>query len=260
MGKISNWFKNLKNKFKVVIIHPVTLEEKGGFNMSKMNIITTVVIYSVLLIAITTVLIFFTSLRELIPGYTDITLNRRVYNIESRADSLEAALRQNDLYIQNLKKILFDEDYDIAADNTLINIKKNKNTTETVGRQANVFYVPLNGMISSHFNSKTNHYGVDIVAKTDAVIKAAGDGTVVFADWTAEGGYVIAIQHDKNLISIYKHNASLLKHEGDTVKAGDGIAIIGNGGSTSTGTHLHFELWLNGIALNPEDFISFDVK
>lgn len=259
---MGSWFKNFKDKFKVVIIHPETLEEKRGFDISKMTFTTTVVVYTLLLIAITTVLIFFTPLREFIPGYTDVTLDRRVYNMERRADSLEAALRQNDLYIQNIKKIVFDDDFDLSTDNTLINIRKNKKEKEeaTAGSANPVLFVPLNGVITSHFNSKNKHFGVDIVANTDAVIKSIADGTVIFSDWSSEGGYVIGIQHDRNLISVYKHNASLLHHEGDVVKAGDGIAIIGSGGSTSTGTHLHFELWFKGMALNPVDYISFEVK
>ena len=262
---MSSWFKNFKDKFKVVIIHPDTMEERGGFDISKKNLTTMVIIYTFLLIALTTLLIFFTPLRELIPGYTDVTLDRRVYNMERRADSLEAALRQNDVYIQNLKRIIFDDDFDVTTDNTLINIKKNKKETNTkeeitVNNTNAIFFPPLNGMITSHFNSKNQHYGVDIVAKTDAVIRATADGTVIFADWSTKGGYVIGIQHDKNIISVYKHNASLLHHEGDIVKAGDGIAIIGDGGSTSTGPHLHFELWFRGIALDPEDYISFEGK
>ena len=244
-----SWFKNFKDKFKIVIIHPDTFEEQGRFNMSKMRFTTVVVFYTLLLIALTTCIIFFTPIREYIPGYTDVTLNRRVYNMEQKADSLERALRQNDAYIRNLKHIINDEDFD--DDYTPINIYVN---------EAPVFIAPLNGMITNKFNYNDKHYGIDIVAKTDEVIKAICDGTVIFSDWSVEGGYIIGIQHDKNIVSVYKHNAELLHHEGDVVKIGDPIAIIGNGGSTSTGTHLHFELWFKGIPLNPEDYISFEGK
>lgn len=241
------WFKNFKDKFKIVIIHPETFEEQGGFNMSKARLTTYIVVYTILLITITSCIIFFTPIREYIPGYTDVTLDRRIYNMETRADSLEQALHQNDTYIQNLRHIINDEDFD--NDYTPINIYMN---------EAPVFLPPLNGMITNHFNYNNKHYGIDIVANTDEVIKAMWDGTVVFSDWSVEGGYTIGIQHDKNLVSVYKHNAELLHHEGDAVKTGDPIAIIGKGGSTSTGTHLHFEMWFKGIPLNPEDYISFE--
>lgn len=257
---MGSWFKNFKESFKVVIVHPETFEERGNFSLSKMSFFTTVVVYTVFIIAVTTVLIFFTPLREIIPGYTDVTLNRRVYNMEQRADSLETALRQNEVYIQNMKRIIMDDDFDLADDNTLINIRKNKKEEGTAGVVNDFFFTPINGMITSHFDSNRRHYGVDVVANTDAVIKAIADGTVVFSDWSAASGYIIGIQHNRNLISVYKHNASLLHNEGDVVKAGDGIAVIGGGGSTSTGPHLHFEMWFKGMPLNPEDYISFEGK
>ena len=249
---MKEWFKNFKSKFKIVIIHPETYEEKGGFNMSKMKFINVVVIYSLILIALTTCLIFFTSLREFIPGYTDTTLNRRVYNMERRADSIEVVFRQEQLYIENIKRIINDENMDFTPGDTYI----------TSGEfDMPLFFVPItNGLITNHFDANNNHFGVDVVANADAVIRATADGTVVFSDWSYEGGYVIGIQHDRNIFSVYKHNASIMCREGDVVRAGDAIAILGGGGSTSTGPHLHFELWYKGIALNPENYISFEGK
>ena len=108
------------------------------------------------------------------------------------------------------------------------------------------------------FNAQRSHYGVDIAAPKDASIKAIDDGTVVLAAYTAETGYIIQVQHDNDLVSIYKHNSSLLKQEGDKVRAGEAVAIIGETGEYSTGPHLHFEMWRNGVPLNPEIFFSFE--
>ena len=251
----SNWFKNFKSKFKIVIIHPDTYEEKGGFNMSKMKITNMIIIYSLILIALTTCLIFFTSLRELIPGYTDATLDRRVYNMEHRADSIEEVFRQKDQYIENLKRIISDENMEF--DSIGMPSVSSSNTISLVDQ---LFFVPINGLVTNHFNADKKHYGVDVVAQADAVIKATADGTIVFADWSYEGGYVIGIQHHSNILSVYKHNATIMCREGDMVKAGDAIAVLGGGGSTSTGPHLHFELWFKGTPLNPEDYISFEGK
>jgi murein DD-endopeptidase MepM/ murein hydrolase activator NlpD len=98
---------------------------------------------------------------------------------------------------------------------------------------------------------------VDIVGKPNSRISAALDGTVIFAGWTIDTGYVIYIQHQQNLVTIYRHNAELLKIQGDKVRAGEAIAIMGNSGKVTTGPHLHFEMWLNGISVNPEDYIKF---
>lgn len=247
-----NWFKNFKSKFKIVIIHPDTYEEKGGFNMSKMRITNMIVIYSLILIAVTTCLIFFTSLREFIPGYTDATLDRRVYTMERRADSIEEVFRQKDQYIENLKRIINDDNVDFDSI-----VMSSSNTISLVDQ---LFFVPINGLVTNHFNANKKHFGVDVVANADAVIKATADGTVIFSDWSYEGGYVIGIQHNSNIISVYKHNATVMCREGDIVKAGDAIAVLGGGGSTSTGPHLHFELWFKGVPLNPEDYISFEGK
>lgn len=155
-----------------------------------------------------------------------------------------------------MKRIINGEDVDF-------DIKKT--TAYTIQPQATsnkipMFFVPVNGLVTNKFNRNNKHFGVDVVAVSDAVIKAAADGTVVFSGWTVEGGYVIGIQHESNIISICKHNASVLCREGDVVKAGDAIAILGDSGTTSTGPHLHFELWVNGRAVNPEDYISFEGK
>ena len=131
-------------------------------------------------------------------------------------------------------------------------------TTEKPLELINIaFYAPLKGLISDSFNLQNEHFGVDVLAAENEAIKASLGGTVVFSDWTSETGYSIAIQHDNNLISFYKHNSVLLKKTGELVKAGDVIAIIGNSGEFSSGPHLHFEMWHNGKAIDPEHHILF---
>lgn len=120
-----------------------------------------------------------------------------------------------------------------------------------------IFLQPLKGAITNRFNIKKQHYGVDVVAPKNEAIKATLDGTVIFAEWTVETGYVIQLQHADNIVSIYKHNSVLHKKVGDHVKAGEVVAIVGNSGEFSTGPHLHFELWYNGIPINPEDYMMF---
>lgn len=119
------------------------------------------------------------------------------------------------------------------------------------------FFPPITGYISAPFDPKNNHYGVDIVTKKDEPVKAMADGTVIFTGWTQTDGNVIAIQHRENIISIYKHNATLTRKTGDIVTAGDILAIVGNTGELTSGPHLHVELWYNGSSVNPEEFISF---
>ena len=131
-----------------------------------------------------------------------------------------------------------------------------RSNTSTLGSY--LFFKPIRGYVTEGFNSKKEHFGVDIVAPENEPIKATLDGTVVMSNWTLETGWVIAIQHNDNLVSLYKHNSALLKKEGDYVRAGDVIAVVGNSGEQTFGPHLHFELWLNGIAINPSDYIDFN--
>ena len=282
-----------KKKYRLVVYNNDTYEEKIHFKLTLMNIFSIVLFSSVILIVLVIYLIAFTPLREYIPGYTDVSLNRRVYEMEQRADSLETVFAQKDLYINNLKKIIMGDDFETDSINSLLtkssgtdfsNItdKRSKNdslfrleyenetrnnlfNTEILKESSSTFnlislYSPMEGIVTNHFNRAEKHYGTDIVTDKNTAIKATANGTVIYSDWTVDNGYTIGIQHNGNLISVYKHNAVLLKEEGDFVNAGDAIAIYGNSGSMSTGPHLHFELWHNGTPLNPEDYISFEIS
>ncbi len=287
------WHHKLRLKYRLVIFDDDTYEEKFSFKLSAYNVFVFLVSLSIFLIFITTYIIAFTSLREYIPGYSNVGLSKRVYKMERTADSLENVLRQNEVYFNNLKRIVdgsdnFTEDSELQSDKNMkslssdtIRIRKSvedsllrlefesaerynlqieSNLTPESRKKAMAvtgFFVPVKGLITNEFDSKNRHYGIDIVAKTNEAIKATLAGTVVYADWTLEKGYVIGIQHAGNFFSLYKHNSALLKKEGDLVKAGEPIAIIGQSGELSTGPHLHFELWFNGTPINPKDYISF---
>jgi len=119
------------------------------------------------------------------------------------------------------------------------------------------FFTPITGFISDKYDSKKGHYGLDIVAKANEPVKCVADGTVILSSWTQDSGYVMAVQHRGSLISVYKHNATLLKKVGTFVNAGDIISIVGNSGEMTDGPHLHFEMWYNGNSLNPEEFVTF---
>lgn len=292
--KEKKWYQRLRLKYRLVIFDDETFEEKISFRLSRLNVFVAVVSLSVFLVIITGYIIAFTSLREYIPGYTDVHINRKVYALERQSDSLELVFKQNELYFSNIKRII--EGHDFANDSMdAVNASQQYNITnadtirlrrskedsllrmefeemekfniiadqglipEARRRAMGVanFFVPLKGTITNKFNPLQRHFAVDIVSKTNDAIKAALEGVVVYAEWTLDKGYVIGIQHTGNFFTVYKHNSVLLKNQGDFVKAGEPIAIIGNTGELSTGPHLHFELWYNGTPVNPEEFISF---
>ena len=118
-------------------------------------------------------------------------------------------------------------------------------------------FPPVNGTISEDFNVEDKHYAIDLVVAENAPVKATADGTVIFSSFTTDTGYVIILEHNNALISVYKHNSKLIKKQGDLVKAGEVIAASGNSGDLTTGPHLHFELWSDGYPVNPNNFIDF---
>lgn len=282
------FFTRLRHKYRLVILNDSSLEEKLSVRLTKLNVFVFSGTAALLLIIATIYLIAFTPLREYIPGYADFNTRKVLRDLSLRADSLERDLRQKDLYIMNIRNIVEGrdllheipdsvtdptgmtiedlprsrEDSILRAEIEMANLAEENHwsNTELRGLQQAVhisFFTPLQGMISSHFNPGQGHYGVDVVSDHDAVIKATLDGTVIFSTWTMETGYTIGIQHANNILSVYKHNSRLLKEQGSFVEAGEAIAIIGDTGLYSTGTHLHFELWFNGNPVNPTEYIDF---
>ena len=286
--------KKLNRKYDFLLRHDESQKEILGFKLNLLNLILVIIGIALLLIIITTFIIAFTPLREYIPGYTDTNLNREVYELSLRADSIEKEMMKKDVYFENLKKIV--EGYDFAADSALasINIYEPlpKGVTDTITLKKSVqdsllraeyeaqsqynlfgddylppakpsslvknFFVPLTGTIIKGFNPDDGHFGVDIVTDGDQIINATLDGTVVFSTWSINNGYCIGIQHEDSYFSVYKHNATLLKKEGDYVKAGEAIAILGRSGEAEESEHLHFELWRSGIAINPAEYMTIN--
>jgi murein DD-endopeptidase MepM/ murein hydrolase activator NlpD len=288
--KRKSFMNRLRNKYRLVIMNDETLAERLTFRLSRLNVFVVLGTLTIILIILTSILIAFTPLREYIPGYTNIGLQKKLYELQIKTDSIEKGLEKKDLFIQNMKDVMNGKDLSTdvpLTKDTLhkynnIRLKKSpedsllRNQVENQGkynlyrfentenvRQKNLsigkvlFFVPLKGVITNEFNPTQDHYGVDIVSKENEAIKCVLDGTVILSNWTLETGYTIVIQHQQNIVSVYKHNSALLKSEGESVKAGDPIAIIGQTGELSTGPHLHFELWSDGTPVNPKDYINF---
>lgn len=285
--KNKSWKEKLQNPYRVVVLDDSTFEEKTSFTLSALNLFVFIGSLSLFLIFILTYVIAFTSLREYIPGYADVKLRRNVTELMQRADSLEESLLAKDLYIKNLDDVLHDrvsvKQIETAVKSKGVNFEelnvskspseesfrkeienKDKNSLAYSSGKSGMdgiaglfFFNPAVGMVSSSFNSSENHFGIDIVTKKDESIKSTLAGTIIYSGWTSESGYMIQIQHNNDIVSVYKHNSVVLKNEGERVNAGQVIAIVGNSGELTTGPHLHFEIWHKGTAIDPQDYISF---
>lgn len=285
----------LNQKYVFMMSHDETMEPIIDFKVNLMKFSIILVIFIIVLMVITAITIAYTPLREYIPGYTDRTsLERQMYALDRRADSIERELQRKDVYFANLKMVIegysFEDDSleqrDIYAPLRGVKLDTvkyhpspldsafraefeeenlyNLNDVSTLVRPsqnngAANFFAPITGTIANVYDPSEGHFGVDIVSTENQVIKAALDGTVVYASWTLDYGYTVGIQHEGNYFTCYKHNATLLKKEGDFVKAGEAIAILGASGELSEGgPMLHFELWRNGLSLDPTDYINFE--
>ncbi|ALJ05591.1 peptidase M23 [Pseudalgibacter alginicilyticus] len=276
--------KKLLDKYRLVILNEDTFEERLSFKLSRLNVFVLGSLLCVFLIGITYLIIAFTPLREYIPGYSSTALKKKAIELNYKTDSLQQVILMNDRFYESIKKVLqgevnkvdFNKDSIIQAvkleasevdlrpihEDSILREKVDKedkyNLFESAETATNfVLFPPVNGEISAPYNLKEKHYAVDLVVAPNTPVKATADGTVIFAEWTAETGYVIILEHSYGLISVYKHNASLTKSQGDFVKTGEVISTAGNTGTLSTGPHLHFELWNDGYPINPTNFIDF---
>lgn len=277
-------FQMLKDHYRLIIYNDSTIQTVWSIKLTPIKVLTLGSLGAILLILLTTVIIAYTPLRENIPGYPSVKTRQMIIRNYVLVDSLENEIIERDKYFDKIKALFIGEvptdempvsdsgliaqevkfrsfNADSAFQDKLLEERLGLSVSENSKRLPSIanihFFTPLRGMITNKFNAKTEHLAVDIVGKLNARISNVLDGTVIFAGWTMDTGNSIFIQHENNIISAYKHNAELLKSVGDRVKAGDVIAIMGNSGELTTGPHLHFELWHNGIALDPETYIDF---
>lgn len=288
--KEKSFLNKLRDKYRLIVVSDNTFEERFSLKLSRLNVITVIATAVILISLFLLLLIIYTPAKELIPGFSDARAKREARLAIQTAERLEADLSIKQEYLDNVRQVLRGElepeklksdsiqqiqsetglDFSVSerdsalraevAAEDLYNLKfENRESRTAMNALSNeVFFTPLRGVVSSQYDIGTEHLGVDVVAPDNETIKSVLDGTVVLSTWTANEGYVLAIQHSSDLLSFYKHNSVLLKKTGEQVEAGESIAIIGNSGELSDGPHLHFELWYKGDPLDPEEFIMFN--
>ena len=282
-------FHKIRHKYRLVILREDSLEEKASFKLSRMNVLMMVSGLTVLLSSFVFLLIAYTPLKIYVPGYADYDMRKDIINLSLQTDSLQKQIDLRDKYLENFKKVLSGDvgEYSKSAENVkdtasiskasnLFKINKedsalrkefeNTDQYNLLYQEENknedplrniAFFPPVTGVITEKFDRNKGHFAIDFATSPNVGVKATLDGTVIEASWNISTGYEIILQHKDNLISIYKHNSALLQKVGKFVRAGEVIAIVGDTGELSSGPHLHFELWLDGQPLNPEEYIAF---
>lgn len=263
--KIASKFKN---RYRLILRRDDNLEEKVSIVLEPLNFILLLCGGFLLMGSLVYFLLAYTPLNYIFPTKSAKYSSQEQYKMIQKIDSIERYLEQIKIQSEVLGKVLSGDELsmDIAGNNSS---KEIQDRVEPIKEPSKVkiqrsskaenysFFIPVSGVISDSFNIQRNHLGIDIVAKSKEVIKAIQNGTVVFSGWTSKGGHTMIIQHLNNFISVYKHNAVLLKKTGTFVSAGDAVALVGNTGELTSGPHLHFELWKNGFAVNPCNYLNF---
>ena len=279
--KSNTFLENLYKEYKVVISNDKTFEERLSFKATKAGVFLVGVIFTTALIALTVVLIFFTQLKEYVPGYSSLELLKSSKELSFKTDSIEKIIALNNQYYNSIKKVLigeldtiaFNKDSILSEINSdLFSSELNPSSEDSLLReyieeedmfnltknqlliQNKILFQPVLGEVTQKFNYKENHFAIDIAVDTGTPIKAISDGRVVLSEWTMETGHVIIIDHGDMLLSVYKHNSSLVKKQNELVAAGEVIALSGNQGTLTTGPHLHYEVLKNGKKVNPAPY------
>lgn len=272
-------------KYRVAIIDENSLVEIASFYLNRLRIFVYGGIFALLMITITILVIIYTPLRQYILGFSETELRKQIVELTFKSDSLQQKIEGNQAYFASIQKVL-NGDIEIQKVNTdslktdsyksihQLNLEPNEEEIKlrnevaeeekysvfnpaSAQKKQELFFPPISGSISNTFSSDQRHFGVDITAQQGTPIKAIADGTVIFAEWSAQNGFVVILEHANDFISVYKHNASVSKKQGDLVKSGEVIATVGSTGEYSSGSHLHFELWHNGFPVDPYNYMSF---
>jgi len=279
--KIKKLKKQASKNYRLAVMEEDSYQEKFALSLSKRNIFLITSSFTFIIILITTLLIFYTPIREYIPGYDTSKLRAQAVENLEKLDSLMISLKQNEQFTEAFSRTLLGEEFKSQYEDSqlkavdLTELDVNINIEDSILRKIvevedrfniiekdETLITPnlvslANGLISEGFDFGNEHYGVDIVLKERTPIKAVYDGIVLFSEWTLNYGYTVVIFHKNELISTYKHNQSVKVKTGDFVQTGEVIALSGNTGEFTSGPHLHLELWDLKGPLNPEDLIKF---
>ena len=275
--------KKIQKNYLLLFLDKETMQERYSLHLNRIVFFIFLLMISLLCVSATIALVAFTPVKKLFPGFVNESLfhEQELKRLIYRTDSLQESLNDYKLYVNNIQNILdnnitkqelkappkISENSDSINDlspterETEFREKIEKedrwNYNPNISKKQFFLFKPVNGYITENFDPQKFHYAIDIACNQGDQIKAVADGTIIFSDFTSATGYTVIIVHRNGMLSAYKHNSQLYKKKGDLVKSGEVIAEAGSGGEFSTGPHLHFELWLNGIPIDPTTYIDF---
>lgn len=277
-----------KNKYSILIVPNDESHKTRSFMIGKFGIAVVFFVIFLIIFSLSILILIYTPIGLMFPLTNIEVVNRyneqilkvqdklnsliseivklRTYNLQLRQalgekisdeDTLINDFQTTKLLVESLKK-QNDSSIEVEVAQSDLNLEQNKLEfvkTSTINLRIEFpLTIPVDGLITKEFNPSEGHLGIDIIGKLGSLVYAPANGTVIFSNWTYNYGYTLIIAHSSGYRTVYKHNQLLLKTEGEIVKRGDPIAILGNTGSESTGPHLHFEVWKDGTPLNPRKY------
>lgn len=283
-----NIFRKLFQKHTLIILNEESQEEQFSFRLNRMNVLVVIALMTIFIISTTYLTLVYSPLRDyVLPSAKQLEVKdkQEILNLTNKIEELDSRIKSNDLYIKNLRAILSGEvpmpEIKVSNDSIITSVDLSKvdlspkeedlelrkeveqeEMFSVQGKQGSqesgsLLFTPLKGIVTAGYDTNENHLAIDIAAQQGEAIKSVAMGTVLFTDWTPDTGFVVVIQHPQGMISVYKHALTVYKKIGDVVKKGEVIAAVGNTGELTTGPHLHFELWIDGIAVDPKQYIVF---
>ena len=282
-----NIAKRLIHHYRWMLVDDDTRESKISFRLNMLNTLIFIAIVTLLLVGLGYLVLKYSPLKSYFveekQAFNEVQSKKELLQINEKMVALEDSLQRNNLYIEHLQMvvsgkikamqvdslmakqtptIIDEEKLQASTEDSLFRAQIAKEELESLQnneseKTANILYPPVRGVITASYDLTENHLATDIAAQTGESVKTVADGIVLFSEWSPETGNSIIVSHDNEIISMYKHCSKVFKKVGDEVKKGDVIAAVGNTGELTTGPHLHFELWVQGKAVDAEQYIEF---
>lgn len=268
-------FSEKEGEVTVVVLDETDPDASTTFKLKSFDVIKTAIVVALLSIIFTVGIFFITPLSSIYQQQVDERFRDEVIAINERVGALQDSLYAREVQLNDLKEFVrtvpdtnfvvdrspFVRDDPPIGNNlresvyipTYSMLNENQIISSSLLSNAPDFpsFYPLDGTLTQEFSTENGHFGIDIAAKEQTEFRSIADGTVVNTGWTINYGYVIYVQHSNGIMSVYKHAAKLLKKQGDVVLKGDLLGLIGDNGVLSSGSHLHLEIWKNGVPQNP---------
>ncbi len=278
-------YQDRHKNVEVILLDDSKPGQDNSYTIKPNNLFISFVFISLAFSLVVALVFMLTPLGSLLYSTDEAKIRSEIQDISTRIIALQDSLEVRDQQLLDIKEVIrLNKDTTLTLDEKLQRVNSGSDNqqlgrVQTQFADLNIFEQfetenflaanilkdvpdfparsPASGTNTRGYEPMQGHFGLDIATKEGEVFMSVADGTVISGNWTLDFGYVISIQHNDGIISIYKHCSKLYKIKGEKVLKGDILGLIGDTGLSSSGPHLHFEIWKNGISQNPISYLIF---